>query len=122
MVTQKRSRYVFVLKIYNISCLSKNENKKIVHFNSTFYLWLEKQIYFLCCPLPHFISFQDGIFLKLKIRQISLLLSSLWVQAISPTNTPENYEAIAHTYSLVVLFSQTKVVMFFLLVDINLHH
>ncbi|KAM3323427.1 protein SEMI-ROLLED LEAF 2 [Capsicum chacoense] len=51
---------------------------------------------------------QDGIFLKLKIRQISLLLSSLWVQAISPTNTPENYEAIAHTYSLVVLFSQTK--------------
>lgn len=51
---------------------------------------------------------QDGIFLKLKIRQISLLLSSLWVQAISPANTPENYEAIAHTYSLVVLFSQTK--------------
>ncbi|WMV10800.1 hypothetical protein MTR67_004185 [Solanum verrucosum] len=51
---------------------------------------------------------QDGIFLKLKIRQISLLLSSLWVQAISATNTPENYEAIAHTYSLVVLFSQTK--------------
>uniref|UniRef100_A0A3Q7EJ49 Cyclin-like domain-containing protein n=1 Tax=Solanum lycopersicum TaxID=4081 RepID=A0A3Q7EJ49_SOLLC len=44
---------------------------------------------------------QDGIFLKLKIRQISLLLSSLWVQAISTTNTPENYEAIAHTYSLV---------------------
>ncbi|CAN4110349.1 unnamed protein product [Withania somnifera] len=51
---------------------------------------------------------QDGIFLKLKTRQISLLLSSLWVQAISPSNTPENYEAIAHTYSLVVLFSQTK--------------
>ncbi|KAK6804066.1 hypothetical protein RDI58_001850 [Solanum bulbocastanum] len=69
----------------------------------------EEQICFLGCPLPHFISFQDGIFLKLKIRQISLLLSSLWVQAISATNTPENYEAIAHTYSLVVLFSQTKV-------------
>ncbi|XP_070031732.1 protein SEMI-ROLLED LEAF 2-like isoform X1 [Nicotiana tabacum] len=51
---------------------------------------------------------QDGISLKLKIRQISLLLSSLWVQAISPANTPENYESIAHTYSLVVLFSQTK--------------
>ncbi|KAJ8556399.1 hypothetical protein K7X08_029790 [Anisodus acutangulus] len=50
----------------------------------------------------------EGISLKLKTRQISLLLSSLWVQAISPTNAPENYEAIAHTYSLVVLFSQMK--------------
>ncbi|KAK4364377.1 hypothetical protein RND71_015735 [Anisodus tanguticus] len=50
----------------------------------------------------------EGISLKLKTRQISLLLSSLWVQAISPINAPENYEAIAHTYSLVVLFSQMK--------------
>ncbi|KAL0379872.1 UNVERIFIED_CONTAM: protein SEMI-ROLLED LEAF 2 [Sesamum angustifolium] len=49
-----------------------------------------------------------GISLKLKTRQISLLLSSVWVQAISHLNTPLNYEAIAHTYSLVVLFSQNK--------------
>lgn len=98
-----------------------------MHFNAnSFYLWLEKlmptRLCFLDCPLPQFTSFQDGIFLKLKIRQISLLLSSLWVQAISPANTPENYESIAHTYSLVVLFSQTKVVMLFLVADINLHH
>ncbi|KAL8500821.1 hypothetical protein ACS0TY_020416 [Phlomoides rotata] len=49
-----------------------------------------------------------GISLKLKTRQISLLLSSIWVQAISHSNTPENYEAIAHTYSLVVIFSRNK--------------
>ncbi|CAH9127155.1 unnamed protein product [Cuscuta epithymum] len=51
---------------------------------------------------------EEGLSLKLKTRQISMLLSSIWVQAISPTNTPEHYEAIAHTYSLVMLFSRTK--------------
>ncbi|CAA0808906.1 Uncharacterized protein SHERM_11129 [Striga hermonthica] len=49
-----------------------------------------------------------GISLKLKTRQISLLLSSIWVQAISNLNSPANYEAIANTYSLVVLFSRNK--------------
>lgn len=49
-----------------------------------------------------------GISLKLKTRQISVLLSSIWVQAISHSNTPANYEAIANTYSLVVIFSQHK--------------
>ncbi|VFQ91258.1 unnamed protein product [Cuscuta campestris] len=51
---------------------------------------------------------EEGLSLKLRTRQISILLSSIWVQAISPSNTPEHYEAIAHTYSLVMLFSQTK--------------
>ncbi|XP_019188638.1 PREDICTED: uncharacterized protein LOC109182864 [Ipomoea nil] len=46
--------------------------------------------------------------LKLKTQHISLLLSSIWAQAISPMNTPKNYEAIAHTYSLVILFSRIK--------------
>ncbi|KAL9676241.1 hypothetical protein QQ045_004454 [Rhodiola kirilowii] len=46
--------------------------------------------------------------LRLSSRQILLLLSSIWAQSISPLNTPENYEAIAHTYSLVLLFSRTK--------------
>ncbi|VFQ92066.1 unnamed protein product [Cuscuta campestris] len=49
-----------------------------------------------------------GTSLKLKTRQMSILLSSIWVQAISPSNKPEDFEAIAHTYSLVVLFSQMK--------------
>ncbi|XP_065620709.1 protein SEMI-ROLLED LEAF 2 isoform X2 [Quercus suber] len=46
--------------------------------------------------------------LKLSSVQITLLLSSIWAQSISPLNTPENYEAIAHTYSLVLLFARTK--------------
>ncbi|KAJ7949190.1 ARM repeat superfamily protein [Quillaja saponaria] len=46
--------------------------------------------------------------LKLSSRQITLLLSSIWAQSISPLNMPRNYEAIAHTYSLVLLFAQTK--------------
>ncbi|KAL5982022.1 hypothetical protein ACLOJK_016090 [Asimina triloba] len=48
------------------------------------------------------------ISLRLSSHQITLMLSSLWAQAISPENTPENYEAIAHTFSLVLLFSQAK--------------
>ncbi|PKI40066.1 hypothetical protein CRG98_039519 [Punica granatum] len=46
--------------------------------------------------------------LRLSSRQITLLLSSIWAQSISPENMPENYEAIAHTYSLVLLFSRAK--------------
>ncbi|KAI3806547.1 hypothetical protein L1987_22454 [Smallanthus sonchifolius] len=46
--------------------------------------------------------------LRLSSHQISILLSSIWAQSISPDNTPENYEAIAHTYSLVLVFSRGK--------------
>ncbi|TYH32125.1 hypothetical protein ES288_A01G226500v1 [Gossypium darwinii] len=46
--------------------------------------------------------------LRLSSTQISLLLSSIWAQSVSPQNTPRNYEAIAHTYSLVLLFSRAK--------------
>ncbi|XP_019058776.1 PREDICTED: uncharacterized protein LOC104818426 isoform X2 [Tarenaya hassleriana] len=46
--------------------------------------------------------------LRLSSHQISVLLSSIWAQSISPANTPENYEAIANTYSLLLLFSRAK--------------
>ncbi|KDP43492.1 hypothetical protein JCGZ_16779 [Jatropha curcas] len=48
------------------------------------------------------------ISLRLSSRQITLLLSSIWAQSLSPLNTPVNYEAIAHSYSLVLLFARTK--------------
>ncbi|XP_050210407.1 protein SEMI-ROLLED LEAF 2 isoform X2 [Mercurialis annua] len=48
------------------------------------------------------------ISLRLSSRQITLLLSSIWAQSLSPLNSPENYEAIAHTYSLVLIFARTK--------------
>lgn len=46
--------------------------------------------------------------LRLSSHQITLLLLSIAAQSISPGNMPENYEAIAHTYSLVLLFSRAK--------------
>ncbi|XP_008784320.2 protein SEMI-ROLLED LEAF 2-like isoform X1 [Phoenix dactylifera] len=51
---------------------------------------------------------KDPISLRLSSRQITLILSSLWAQAMSLENTPENYEAIAHTYCLALLFSRAK--------------
>ncbi|CAN8317887.1 unnamed protein product [Cochlearia groenlandica] len=50
----------------------------------------------------------DAVYIRLSSHQIGLLLSSLWAQSISPANTPDNYEAIANTYSLVLLFSRIK--------------
>jgi len=50
----------------------------------------------------------ESVLVKLSARQITLLLSSIWAQATSPENTPANYEAIAHTYSLLLLFSGSK--------------
>ncbi|KAL3533790.1 hypothetical protein ACH5RR_007311 [Cinchona calisaya] len=50
----------------------------------------------------------DPISLRLSSHQICSLLSSIWAQSLSPANMPENYEAIAHTYSLVLLFSRAK--------------
>lgn len=54
----------------------------------------------------------DTLLLKLSSRQITLLLTSIWAQAVSPENTPANYEAIAHTYSLLLLFSGCKASIF----------
>ncbi|GFP92232.1 protein efr3 homolog b [Phtheirospermum japonicum] len=51
---------------------------------------------------------KDPVPLRLSSHQISILLSSIWEQSTSPTNKPENYVAIAHTYSLVLLFSRAK--------------
>lgn len=54
--------------------------------------------------------------LRLSRLQISRLLSSIWVQSISPGNMPTNYEAIAHTYALVLLVSREKVITRFMII------
>lgn len=51
---------------------------------------------------------QQVLPIRLSSHQITLLLSSIWVQSIYPLNTPENFEAIAHTYSLVLLVARSK--------------
>ncbi|KAF5728817.1 hypothetical protein HS088_TW21G00971 [Tripterygium wilfordii] len=45
---------------------------------------------------------------RLSSHQVSLLLSSIWVQATSAENTPENFEAMAHTYTIALLFTRSK--------------
>ncbi|KAL9343055.1 hypothetical protein Peur_063486 [Populus x canadensis] len=46
--------------------------------------------------------------LRLSSHQISLLLSSLWVQATSAENMPTNFEAMNHTYNIAFLFTLSK--------------
>ncbi|RZS15994.1 hypothetical protein BHM03_00047926 [Ensete ventricosum] len=38
--------------------------------------------------------------MRLSSHQVGLLLSTVWVQATSPENSPANYEALAHTYTV----------------------
>nr|XP_043627511.1 protein SEMI-ROLLED LEAF 2 [Erigeron canadensis] len=46
--------------------------------------------------------------LRLSRHQVSLVLSSIWIQATLIGNTPENFEAMAQTFSLAVLFTLSK--------------
>lgn len=46
--------------------------------------------------------------LRLSSHQITLMLSSIWAQSLSHLNAPENFEAISHSYGLVLLFARTK--------------
>ncbi|XP_027119451.1 protein SEMI-ROLLED LEAF 2-like isoform X2 [Coffea arabica] len=46
--------------------------------------------------------------LRLRSHQVNLLLSSIWVQATSAENIPANFEAMAHTYAICLLFSRSK--------------
>ncbi|KAH9783631.1 ARM repeat superfamily protein [Citrus sinensis] len=45
---------------------------------------------------------------RLSSHQLSLLLSSIWVQATSTENSPANFEAMAHTYNIALLFTRSK--------------
>ncbi|XP_027927693.1 uncharacterized protein LOC114184585 [Vigna unguiculata] len=50
----------------------------------------------------------DKSSLRLSSHQVSLLLSSIWVQATSVGNGPSNYEAMAHAYTIALLFTCSK--------------
>ncbi|KAI9116458.1 hypothetical protein K1719_012625 [Acacia pycnantha] len=51
---------------------------------------------------------QMALPLRLSSHQITLLLSSIWAQSLSPRIVPENFQAMAHTYSLVLLVARRK--------------
>lgn len=46
--------------------------------------------------------------LRLSSHQVSLLLSSIWLQATLAENMPANFEAMGQTYSLALLFTRSK--------------
>ncbi|KAI3723549.1 hypothetical protein L2E82_35202 [Cichorium intybus] len=46
--------------------------------------------------------------MRLSGHQVSLLLTSIWIQATTMENTPANFEAMAHTYTLALSFILAK--------------
>jgi len=52
--------------------------------------------------------FQEANIAMLTEDQTNQLLSAFWIQANQTDNTPFNYEAIGHSYSLTVLSSRLK--------------
>lgn len=56
-----------------------------------------------------FKNLQELTSLRLSSHQVNLLLSSIWVQATSAENTPANFEAMAHTYNIALMFTRSKV-------------
>uniref|UniRef100_A0A1J3CQ97 Protein EFR3-like protein n=1 Tax=Noccaea caerulescens TaxID=107243 RepID=A0A1J3CQ97_NOCCA len=65
-----------------------------------------------CQSLDSLKDVDDGIkslcSLRLSSHQVNMLLSSLWIQANSTENTPANFEAMASTYNITILFSLAK--------------
>ncbi|CAA7026470.1 unnamed protein product [Microthlaspi erraticum] len=65
-----------------------------------------------CQSLDSLKDVEDGIkslcSLRLSSHQVNMLLSSLWIQATSTENTPANFEAMASTYNITILFSLAK--------------
>lgn len=47
--------------------------------------------------------------MKLNEEQIAQLLSAFWMQASLSDNLPSNFEAIAHSFVLVLIYSGVKV-------------
>ncbi|CAN1247908.1 Protein SEMI-ROLLED LEAF 2 [Linum perenne] len=65
----------------------------------------------LCHPKILKQAISDGKLLtslRLSSHQVSLLLSSIWVQAINAENAPANFEAMANTYYIALVFSRSK--------------
>ena len=69
------------------------------------------QLYLLRCITTFFLvqMFQEANIAMLTEDQTNQLLSAFWIQANQTDNTPFNYEAIGHSYSLTVLSSRLKV-------------
>jgi len=54
-------------------------------------------------------AWQEMTTVRLAGHQVELLFSTLWLEANMADNWPPSYEAIAHTYSLALIFSRPTV-------------
>ncbi|KAJ1286644.1 hypothetical protein BS78_03G368200 [Paspalum vaginatum] len=63
-----------------------------------------------CLNEHHVTAFKDENmkFMKLNNHQIVLLLSSIWSQAFLEDNSPANFEAMGHAYTIALLCSKSK--------------
>lgn len=52
---------------------------------------------------------QEAFVVRLGGHQAVDLFSNIWLEGDFPDNLPHNFEAIAHTYLLTLVFSQAKV-------------
>lgn len=52
--------------------------------------------------------------MKFSEDQIADLLSAFWMQANFPDNLPSNFEAIAHSFILMIVSSHLKVNIFYM--------
>ncbi|KAL2320766.1 hypothetical protein Fmac_029735 [Flemingia macrophylla] len=111
------------LEVKEIAANKANRNSMITAYSSNitilgdinptltiacFCHWLEVDVVMVNCTDQLFTCVQGGAALRLSKLQINRLLSSIWAQSMSPDNMPENYEAIAYSYTLVLLVSRAK--------------
>jgi hypothetical protein len=91
--------------------LHSNHSAIVLHYLEFYVIMLNITDDFLCTRE------QKVVALRLSRHQINRLMSSIWTQSISPENMPANYEAIALTYSLVLLVSRAKVITVFMIMQ-----
>ncbi|CAK8575824.1 unnamed protein product [Lathyrus sativus] len=82
------------------------EGRAVVDVSSRKYRVLPYRVYSFSGALNH--GNDELSSFRLSSHQVSLLLSSIWVQATSMDNGLENFEAMAHTFSIALLFTRSK--------------
>lgn len=60
--------------------------------------------------------------MRLSGHQASLILSSIWIQATSMQNSPECFEAMAHTYTLALSSILSKVSVTEIHIHVTIYH
>ncbi|KAL8240140.1 hypothetical protein R6Q59_013495 [Mikania micrantha] len=79
-------------------CAEANNHVLPILLGNLFY----KNVYFL------YKFFKASSSMRLSGHQVSLVLSSIWIQTTSMENKPESFEAMGHTFTLALSFILSK--------------